>query len=90
MVWEKRKYDEEFLDSECKKWLEQLIGMVDLTKDHPKVLLGKFISQAAVCKKYSAYISGQVRDMLDHIACNEICIYPIAWFFHNPYPLHNF
>ena len=77
-VWEKHKYDKEFLDSECKKWLQLLIGMVDLTKDHPEVLLKEFISQTPVRKKYFAYISEQVlRNMLDPVVRKMYILYSL-------------
>ena len=59
-LWERRKFKEEAVNTECAKWFQLLLSMVDISKDHPDFLFSKFFTRCAVCKKHRKFIISQV------------------------------
>ena len=59
-LWERRRFKEETVNSECAKWFQLLLSTVDISKDHPDFLLRKFFIRNAVCKKHRHFITSQV------------------------------
>ena len=72
-VWDKRKFRDVSIDSECTNWLQLLLGLVDITRDHSHTLLNKFFGKTVICKKYRRLIVKQVRmlPMLTHLKLGE-------------------
>ncbi len=60
-VWDKRKFRDVSIDSECTNWLQLLLGLVEITRDHSHTLLNSFFRKNGVCKKYRRLIVKQVR-----------------------------
>ena len=60
-------FSSDLLDSECKKWVQLLLQLVDVTGDDPctnlKVFLGKFTH--TVVKEYR-------QDIIKHVSAKEI------------------
>ncbi len=64
-VWDERKFRDVSIDSECTNWLKLLLGLVDITRDHSRTLLNKFLGKTGICKRYRRFIHEQVRTYSD-------------------------
>ena len=64
-VWTKRKCNLQGFDTECKTWLLLLLQLVEVTGDHPDVLLQRFFlgknEVAEVVKRYQD-------DIINHVS----------------------
>ena len=60
LLWERRGFREEAVDSECVNWIQLLLSMVNIKGDRPDVLLSKFFVRGVVCKKHRRLIIKQV------------------------------
>ena len=63
-LWDRRKFSDVAVDSECIKWLQLLLGLVDITGDHPDVHMKKFLGRTGVVKRYRTTIVKQVMQQL--------------------------
>ena len=60
-VWSKREFNMQIFDTECKKWIDLLLQLVDVT-GHPYIHLQRFLhGKTGVVMKYQRYIIDHVR-----------------------------
>ncbi|XP_064393609.1 uncharacterized protein LOC135341066 isoform X2 [Halichondria panicea] len=64
-VWDKRKFRDESIDTECTNWLQLLLGLVEITRDHSHTLLNSFLRKYGVCKKYKKLICKQILETVE-------------------------
>ena len=60
-VWSKREFNQKIFDTECKKWINLLLQLVDVTEHQPHIHFQRFLHGKTVVMKYQQYIIGQVR-----------------------------
>ncbi len=68
-VWDKHKFREVSIESECTNWLQLFLEMVDITGDHPDILLRLFFGKITICKKYRKLIVREVCAVEHLFAC---------------------
>ena len=78
-VWSKREFNQKIFDTDCKKWIDLLLQLVDVTGHQPDIHLQRFLhGKTDVLMKYRQYIIGHVRLGRQLQAYNRKCLIGIS------------
>ena len=78
-VWSKREFNQHIFDKECKKWINLLLQLVDVTGRQPHIHLQRFLhGKTDVLMKYRQYIIDHVSLGRQLQAYNRGCLIGIS------------